>query len=188
MTESPITHNLTPLTRLDNILTGAEYGFELYGKLLFFNFNGSYFMGHINEYKNKLTSIPARNYSAYSFTNTEFVTLPFKINAYAYITYTNVYTISAERKSYGAPFYGINLQKNVKNHSFGVSSLMPFLKSVIMGKTITQTPLLYSKSTSGYDLGYYVQFKYAYRFFKGRDIKKLNRKVVRESDSKSGGI
>lgn len=188
LTQSPVTQNLTTLTFSDNILNGAEYGLELYGKLSFFNFSGRYFKGHINEYHNQLTSIPARNYSSYSFTNTVFLSLPYKINAYGYITYTNVSIINAERKSYGAPFYGVNLQKNVKNHSFGISYLMPFLKTVVMGKTITETPALYSKSTSGYDLGCYIQFKYAYRFFKGRDIKKLNRNVVRESDSKSGGI
>jgi outer membrane receptor protein involved in Fe transport len=188
LTQSPVTQNLTTLTFSDNILNGAEYGLELYGKLSFFNFSGRYFKGHINEYHNQLTSIPARNYSSYSFTNTVFLSLPYKINAYGYITYTNVSIINAERKSYGAPFYGVNLQKNVKNHSFGISYLMPFLKTVVMGKTITETSALYSKSTSGYDLGYYIQFKYAYRFFKGRDIKKLNRNVVRESDTKSGGI
>ena len=188
LTLSPITNNLTTLTYSDNILTGNEYGLELNGKLLFFNFSVSYFQGHINEYNNLLTAIPARKYSSFNISNSVFISLPYKINAYGFINYTNVSTINAERKTYSAPFYGINFQKKVKNNSFGISFLMPFLTKVVMGKTITETPFLYSKSTNGYDLGYYIQFKYSYRFLKGLNIKKLNRDLNRESDSKKGGI
>jgi hypothetical protein len=86
------------------------------------------------------------------------------------------------------PLYGFGGQKQIKDHSIGIFWLLPFSKDIEYQKTITETPAFNSKNIVGFDVSGFVQISYSYKFNKGKNVKKLNRKIDVESDSKSQGI
>jgi hypothetical protein len=86
------------------------------------------------------------------------------------------------------PIYGFGGQKQLKNHSVGVFWLLPFSKDVKFNRTITETPVYTAENTVGFDVSKFIQFTYSYKFNKGKNVKKLNRQVQVESDSKSQTI
>ncbi len=190
--ESPLTHNITSLSTPDNILTGYERGLGLntmitFFKKITFNINGRLYQGHYDEYKDQFVSINARNYSSFSLTSYAFSQLPKKINAFAFINYNGV-NVNAQSKTYSAPIYGLGAQKTAGNHTFGFVYVLPFSKVLVYNKIITETQNTYSKTTSSFDVSYFVQIMYSYKFNKGKAVKKVNRKVEVESDTKGGGV
>jgi outer membrane receptor protein involved in Fe transport len=176
-----------------NILTGYERGIGLNAMLFFFNINARVYQGHYDRYNyidnsNKLNTIDGQNYSSYSITSYAFKSLfKKKVNAYVFLSYNGV-NVNAQSKTYSTPMYGFGAQKIAGNHTFGFFYFLPFKKNFEMSRTITETPFVYSKNVSSFDVSYYIQVMYSYKFNKGKAVKKLNRKVEVESDTKSGGI
>ena len=190
--ESPLTHTTTQLSTPDNILTGYERGFGVNSLITLFkkltiSINGRLFQGHFNEYKNQLIPINARDYSSYSITSFAYAPVGWKTNAFMFFSYNGV-AIDAQSKSYSPAIYGLGAQKTAGNHTIGFFYLLPFSTNLLYNKTITETALNYSKTTSSFNVSYYVQVMYSYKFNKGKAVKKLNRKTEVESDTKSGGI
>ena len=66
--------------------------------------------------------------------------------------------------------------------------LLPFSTNVRLSRTETETTGYNSTNIIGFDVPYYIQFMYSYKFNKGKNVKKLDRKVEVESDSKSNAI
>ncbi len=184
---SPTTGNLVMQTKPYNLLTGLEKGGGFNAMLWFFNINFRYFEGQFNKFDNGEIKLPERKYSSYSVTGNAFYQFKNKITTFLFVNYNGV-TVNAQSKSYSMPFYGFGAQRQAGNHSYGFFWLLPFSKDITFSKTITETDYLYSKSTSGFDVSYFIQFMYSYKFNKGKSVKKLNRKVDVESDSKTEGV
>lgn len=184
---SPITGNMVMQTKPYNLLTGIEKGGGFNAMLWFFNVNFRYFTGQFDSYNNGEIIIPKRDYSSYSVTTNAFYQFKNKITAFLFLNYNGV-TVNAQSKSYSMPFYGFGAQRQAGNHSYGFFWLLPLSKDITFNKTITETEFLYSKSTTGFDVSYFIQFMYSYKFNKGKSVKKLNRKVDVESDSKTEGV
>jgi hypothetical protein len=129
------------------------------------------------------------NYFSYSITSYAFAQLDKKktTTAFVFLSYNGV-SVNAQSKTYSMPIYGIGVQKQLKDHSFGVFYLLPFSKNVELSRTETVTPAYNSSNTIGFDVSNYIQFMYSYKFNKGRNVKKLDRKIDIESDSKSQTI
>jgi outer membrane receptor protein involved in Fe transport len=185
--KSPITNTLTRLSTPDNILTGYEQGVGLNAMLWFFNVNARVYKGHYDEYKTANTFIAASDYSSFSINSYAFAPLPKKFTVFAFFGYNGV-TKTAITKTYNMAFYGFGGRKELGNHSFGIFYLLPFSKTVTVSKSITNTSFMTSENRSQFDVSYYIQVSYSYRFHQGRDVKKVNKKVDIESDSKAGGI
>jgi len=100
----------------------------------------------------------------------------------------NGVNINAQSKTYSLPLYGLGGQYQLKSHSFGVFWLLPFSHTVNFQRTETETPVYNSTSSTGIDIANFIQFQYSYKFNKGKNVKKLDRKVQVESDSKSQAI
>jgi hypothetical protein len=66
--------------------------------------------------------------------------------------------------------------------------LLPFRKDVKFQRTETETPAYTSAGTTGIDIANFIQFSYSYKFNKGKNVRKLDRKGQMESDSKSQAI
>jgi len=175
------------ITTPDNILTGYEQGAGLSAMLWFVNINARYYKGHYDAFQNSNTAIKATNFESYSINSYAFAPIPGKINAFAFVGY-NGPTKTAFTKTESMPFYGFGARKELGNHTFGFFYLLPFSKTVTFSKTITDNAVLYSDVRQKFDVSYYVQLSYSYKFHTGRSVKKLNRKSDIESDSKAGGI
>lgn len=184
---SPITGNMVMQTKPYNLLTGIEKGGGFNAMLWFFNVNFRYFTGQFDSYNNGEIVIPKRDYSSYSVTTNAFYQFKNKITAFLFLNYNGV-TVNAQSKSYSMPFYGFGAQRQAGNHTYGFFWLLPLSKDITFNKTITETEYLYSKSTTGFDVSYFIQFMYSYKFNKGKSVKKLNRRVDVESDSKTEGV
>ncbi|MDF1560231.1 MAG: hypothetical protein P1P83_08485 [Bacteroidales bacterium] len=65
---------------------------------------------------------------------------------------------------------------------------MPLSTNVRLNRTETETPEYSSTNIIGFNASNYFQFSYSYKFNKGKSVKKLNRKVEVESDSKGGAL
>jgi ferric enterobactin receptor len=188
LVESTITGELAILNKPYNLLSGYERGGGVNGLLWFVNLNARVFQGHFLEYSDQNTVIPARDYSSYSITTQAFHKLEKqKITGFLFISYNGV-SVNAQSKTYNMPMYGFGAQKEAGNHNFGFFWLLPFSKDVEFSKTITETPYLYNRNIIGFDISYFIQFSYSYKFNKGKSVKKLNRKPEIESDSKKTGI
>ena len=157
--------------------------------LWYVNINARIYKGHFNEYTGSVIAIPARDYFSYAVTSTAYGNLDKKktITAFAFLSYKGVST-DAQSKTYNIPFWGPGVQKQMKNHTFGVVWLLPFSTKVRISRTETETPYYNSTNIIGFDASYYIQFMYSYKFNKGRNVKKLDRKIDVESDSKSNAI
>jgi hypothetical protein len=66
--------------------------------------------------------------------------------------------------------------------------LLPFSTNVKLSRTETEAEGYTSTNIIGFDASNYIQFMYSYKFNKGKNVKKLDRKVEVESDSKSNAI
>lgn len=182
---SPIDGSVTTFSKPYNLLNGYEYGGGINAMLWFVNINARVYKGHFDEYNN----IPERDYFSYSINSYAFAHLDKnkKATAFAFISYNGV-RVDAQTKTYSAPFYGFGAQKQMKNHSAGVFFLLPFSTDIKLSRAETEAPAITSQNIIGFDVSYYIQFSYSYKFNKGKNVKKLDRKIEIESDSKSQGI
>jgi hypothetical protein len=186
---SPVTHTLTTITKPFNLLSGYESGGGVNAMLWYININARIYMGHFNEYRGQSIVIPAVDYFSYSITSYAFAPLAKnkKTTAYVFLSYNGV-NMNAQSKTYSIPFYGLGVQQQIKDHSFGVFYLLPFSTDIKFSRTETETPAYNSRNTIGFDVSNYIQFSYSYKFNKGKNVKKLDRKIDIESDSKSQTI
>jgi outer membrane receptor protein involved in Fe transport len=186
---NPVTNSLTTFTKPYNLLTGYETGGGVNAMLWYVNISARVFKGHYNEYSDQSVFIPAVDYFSYSITSYAYAQpgKKKKTTAYLFFQYNGV-DRSAQSKTWTMPFYGFGGQQEVKNHTFGVFWLLPFSTDVKMSRTETVTPQYVSTNTIGFDVSNYIQFMYTYKFNKGKNVKKLNRTIEVESDSKSQAI
>lgn len=176
------------LSRPENLQSGYETGAGINGTVLFMYLNARVFKGRFDEYINGPTKIPARDYSSYSMTGYLFKEFKkTKLTTFFFMNYNGV-TVNAEIKTYSAPMYGFGAQQNLGDHSFGLFYLLPFSNYVVLSKTITDTRQLYSENKMSFDVSYYIQLQYTYKFNKGKTVKKLKRDAQVESDTKNEGI
>jgi outer membrane receptor protein involved in Fe transport len=187
--QSPIDSTQTTFSKPFNLLNGYEYGGGINAMLWFVNINARIFKGHYDQYANESFVIPARDYFSYSITSYAYAPLDKakKTTAFAFLSYNGV-SVDAQSKTYSLPFYGFGAQKQIKDHSIGFVWLLPLSKDVNLTRTETETPFMDITNTIGFDVAWYIQFMYSYKFSKGKNVKKLGHKVDVESDSKSKGI
>jgi outer membrane receptor protein involved in Fe transport len=186
---SPIDNTLTTFAKPFNLLSGYEYGGGVNAMLWYVNINARIFKGHFDEYTGQGFTIPARDYFSYSITSYAYKTFDKnkKTTAFVFLSYNGV-NVDAQTKTYSIPFYGLGAQKQIKDHSIGIFWLLPFSKEIKFQRTETETPAYHVSNTIGFDVSYYIQIMYSYKFNKGKNVKKLDRKIEVESDSKSQGI
>jgi outer membrane receptor protein involved in Fe transport len=183
---SPVNNALTTISKPFNLLNGYESGGGVNAMLWFININARIYKGHYNKYTGQSIFIPAMDYFSYSITSYAFAQLDKKktATAYLFLSYNGV-DINAQSKTYSLPIYGIGVQKQLKNHSFGVFYLLPFATYLKYSRTETHTPEYNSSNATAVNFSNYIQFMYSYKFNKGKNVKKLDRKIEQESDSKS---
>jgi len=188
-TTSPIDGSLTTFSKPFNIMNGYEFGGGINAMLWFVNINARVFKGHYDEYSDLLINFPSRDYFSYSITSSGYapLTKDKKFVAFAFVSYNGV-RIDAQSKTYSLPFYGFGAQKQFEKHSLGAFFLLPFSTKIEFSRTETETPAYHVQNIIGFDVSYYIQFMYSYKFSKGKNVKKINRKIEVESDSKSQGI
>jgi outer membrane receptor protein involved in Fe transport len=184
---SPDNNFLTTFTKPFNLLNGNELGGGINTMLV--NINARIYKGHFNEYTGPTSTIPSRDYFSFSITSYAYANLDKKkkITAFAFLSYEGV-NVNAQSKTYNTPFYGPGVQAQIKNHTIGVVWLLPFSTNVKLNRTETETTGYTSTNIVGFDASNYIQFMYSYKFNKGKNVKKLDRKVEVESDSKSKAI
>ena len=186
---SSITGALTTFTKPYNLLSGYETGGGVNTMLWYVNINARIYKGHINEYTGQSLSIPGLDYFSYSITGYAFAQLDKqkKTTAFLFMSYNGV-NRNAQSKTYSIPFYGIGAQKQIKDHSIGIFWLLPLSRNINFQKTVTETPAYDSRNITGFDVSNFIMFSYSYKFNKGKNVKKLDRKIDVESDSKSQAI
>lgn len=186
---SPISGTLTTFTKPFNLLSGYESGGGVNTMLWYVNINARIYKGHINEYTGQMVTIPGLDYFSYSITSYAFAQLDKKktTTAFVFMSFNGV-NMSAQSKTYSIAFYGIGGQKQIKDHSIGLFWLLPFSREINFQKTITETPYFNSTNIIGFNVAGFVQISYSYKFNKGKNVKKLDRKIDVESDSKSQAI
>jgi hypothetical protein len=184
-----VNNELTTLTKPFNLLSGYESGGGVNAMLWYVNINARIYKGHYNEYKAPSVYIPSVDYFSYSITSYAFAQFDKnkKTTAYLFLSYNGV-NMTAQSKTYSVPLYGLGLQKQIKDHSFGIFYLLPFSRKVEFSRTITTTPAFKSTNITVIDISNFIQFSYTYKFNKGKSVKKLGRTVEVESDSKSQTI
>ncbi|MFZ2286546.1 MAG: TonB-dependent receptor [Bacteroidales bacterium] len=186
---SPIDGSLTTISKPFNLINGYETGGGINAMLWYVNINARVFRGHYSEYTEPGFTIPGRDYFSYAITSYAFANLDKKKNTtlFVFMSYNGV-NINAQSKTYSMPIWGIGGSQKVKDHNFGIFWLLPFSKTVNFSRTETETPYYTATDFTGIDFAGFVQFQYSYRFNKGKSVRKLNRKVEIESDSKSSVI
>lgn len=186
---SPVNNALTTISKPFNLLNGYETGGGVNAMLWYVNINARIYKGHYNEYIGQSVNIPAVNYFSYSINSYAFVQFDKnkKTTAFIFLSYNGV-NMNAQSKTYSIPFWGLGGQKQIKDHSIGIFYLLPFSKNIKFSKTLTETPAFNSSNTVGFDVSNYIQFMYSFKFNKGKNVKKLDRKIDVESDSKSQTI
>jgi len=186
---SSVNNSLSTISKPYNLLSGYESGGGINAMLWFVSINARIYKGHINEYIRQSVHIPSMNYFSYSVNSSAFVQFDKnkKTTAFIMLSYNGV-NVNGQSKTYSTPFWGLGGQKQIKDHSIGIVYLLPFSKIVKISKTVTETPSCNSTNAVGFDVSNYIQFMYSYKFNKGKTVKKLNRAVDVESDSKSQTI
>jgi hypothetical protein len=186
---SPIDSSLTTFSKPYNLLSGYEIGGGLTAMLWFVNINARIFKGYFKEYSESSFTIPSQNYFSYSITTYAFAPLDKakKTTAFAFLMYNGV-NLAAQTKTYSLPMYGFGAQKEIKNHNIGFVWLLPLSKDVNLTRTETETSFYHIRNIIGFDVSWYIQFMYSYKFNKGKSVKKIGHKVDVESDSKTQGI
>ena len=187
--KSPVDSFMTTFTKPFNLLSGYEYGAGVNAMLWFVNINARFYKGHFDEYTGQVIPIPARDYFSYAITSYAYKNLDKakKMTAFVFFSYNGVVQ-DAQSKTYSVPFYGLGAQRQMGDHTLGVFYLLPFSKDIKFQKRETDTPTYHNTNTIGFDVSYYIQFMYSYKFNKGKNVKKLDRKIEVESDSKTQGI
>ena len=187
--QSPIDGSLTTISKPFNLLSGYEIGGGINAMLWYVNINARVYKGHYSEYTEKSFSIPARDYFSYAITSYAFTNLDKKkkATAFVYLSYNGV-NINAQSRTYSIPLYGLGAQRQIKDHTIGIFWLLPFSRDIRFSRTETETAAYTSSDITGIDISNYIQFSYSYKFNKGKSVKKLDRKVEVESDSKSQAI
>jgi outer membrane receptor protein involved in Fe transport len=187
--KSPVDSFMTTFTKPFNLLSGYEYGAGVNAMLWFVNINARFYKGHFDEYTGQVIPIPARDYFSYAITSYAYKNLDKakKTTAFVFFSYNGVVQ-DAQSKTYSTPFYGLGGQRQMGDHTLGVFWLLPFSKDIKFQKKETDTPSYHNTNTIGFDVSYYIQFMYSYKFNKGKNVKKIDRKVDVESDSKTKGI
>ena len=186
---SPIDGSITTISKPFNLISGYETGGGINAMLWYLNINARVFKGHYSEYTEKLFSIPARDYFSYAITSYAFANLDKKkkTTAFLYLSYNGV-SINSQSRTYSIPLYGFGAQRQIKDHTIGIFWLLPFSKNVKFSRTETETAFYTSSDITRIDISNFIQFSYSYKFNKGKNVKKLDRKVEVESDSKSQAI
>ncbi len=186
---SPIDGSLTTISKPFNLINGYETGGGINAMLWYVNINARVFRGHYSEYTEPGFTIPGKDYFSFAITSYAFANLDKKKNStvFVFMSYNGV-NIEAQSKTYNMPIYGIGASQKLKDHNFGIFWLLPFTRETNFTRTETETPYYTSTSITGIDFTGFVQFQYSYRFNKGKSVKKLNRKVTVESDSKGSVI
>ena len=186
---NPVTNTLTTFSKPYNLLSGYESGGGVNAMLWYVNISARIFKGHYEEYRNQSVVIPAVDYFSYSLTSYAYAQFGKKktTTAFMFLQYNGV-DRNAQSKTYTIPFYGLGGQQQVKNHTFGIFWLLPFSSDVKLSRTETETPYYTSTNTIGFDVSKYIQFMYTYKFNRGKSVKKLNRNIEVESDSKTQAI
>ena len=186
---SPISGTLTTFTKPFNLLSGYETGGGVNAMLWFVNINSRIYKGHINDYTGQTVTIKGLDYFSYSITSYAFAQFDKnkKTTAFVYLSFNGV-TRNAQSRTYSMPLYGIGGQKQIKDHSISIFWLLPFSKNIEYQRTTTETPAFNSKDIVGFNVSGFVQIGYSYKFNKGKNVKKLDRKIDVESDSKSQAI
>jgi hypothetical protein len=189
MIQSPIDGSLTTISKPFNLLSGYEAGGGINTMLWYVNINARFYKGHYSEYTEKSFSIPARDYFSYAISGYAFANLDKKkkTTAFVYLSYNGV-NINAQSRTYSIPLYGLGAQRQLKDHTIGIFWLLPFSRDIRFSRTETETAAYTSSNITGIDISNYIQFSYSYKFNKGKSVKKLDRKVEVESDSKSQAI
>ena len=189
VTQSPVDNSLITFTKPYNLLNGYELGGGINATLWYVNFNARVYNGHINEYNGPDFTIPGRDYFSWSMTGAAYHSFGKnkKTTAFAFLSYDGV-NVNARSKTYNHPFYGPGIQTQIKNHSLGVVWVLPLSTNVRLNRTVTETPEYSSTNIIGFNASNFFQFSYSYKFNKGKSVKKLNRKVEVESDSKGGAL
>jgi hypothetical protein len=187
--ESPVNGHITTLSKPFNLLSGYEAGGGVNAMLWYVNINARVYKGHYDKYSEPSFSIPERDYFSWTVTSYAFANLDKKkkTTAFLFLTYNGV-NINAQSKTYSIPLYGTGLQRQIKDHNIGIFWLLPFSKDVRFQRTETETIAYTSRNITGIDISNYIQFSYSYKFNKGKNVKKLDRKVEVESDTKSQAI
>jgi hypothetical protein len=187
--QSPVNGSLTTITKPFNLLNGYELGGGVNAMLWYVNINARVFKGHYDEYTEASFSIPSRDYFSWTITSYAFASLDKKkkTTAFLYLNYNGV-NINAQSKTYTIPLYGLGAQRQMKDHTVGIFWLLPFSGNTRFQRIETGTPVFTSENVTGINFRNYIQFSYAYKFNKGRNVKKLDHKVEVESDSKSQAI
>ncbi len=157
--------------------------------LWFVNINARFYKGHFDEYTGQAIPIPARDYFSYAITSYAYKNLDKakKTTAFVFFSYNGVVQ-DAQSKTYSTPFYGFGAQQQLKDHTFGVFWFCHFQKISNSRKGKPKRQPIKIQNTIGFDVSYYIQFMYSYKFNKGKNVKKLDRKMEVESDSKTQGI
>lgn len=186
---SPISGRAAIFSQPQNLLSGYEAGMGVSGFIKFVYLEGMLFKGHFNKYTDALSHIDSKDYYSYRITN--YYTAPLfneKLNVFAFLNYQGV-TVDAQSKTYHPFIYGFGGNTKVKeDHTFGLFYMLPFNQNLKYNKSIVSTDLLYTENISTFDVNYFIQLQYHYKFNKGRAVKKIAKKVELESDTKSGGI
>lgn len=187
--QSPIDSSETTFSKPFNLLNGYEVGGGMTAMLWFVNINARIFKGHFNEYTSQSFTVPATDYFSYSITSYAFAPLDKdkKTTVFGFLMYNGV-NVTAQTKTYSLPFYGFGAQKEIKSHNIGFVWLLPFSKDVNLSRTETSTPKYNITQIIGFDVSWFVQFMYSYKFNKGKSVKKIGHNVEIESDSKKQGI
>lgn len=186
---SPLNNAETRFTKPFNLLSGYELGGGVNAMLWYININARVYKGHYNAYNESSFTIPARDYFSWTANSTAYKTFGKnkKTTLFAFLQYTGV-NINAQSKTYTIPFYGLGGQQQIKNHSVGLVWLLPFSTDIRLTRTETETPAFSSRNIIGFDVSNFIQFMYSYKFNKGKNVRKNDRKVEVESDSKSQAI
>ena len=66
--------------------------------------------------------------------------------------------------------------------------VLPLSTNVNLNRTETEAPEFASTNVISFNASNFIQFSYSYKFNKGRNVKKIDRKVEVESDSKGGAL
>ena len=186
---SPINNTYTTITKPYNLLSGFETGGGVNAMLWFVNINARIYKGHYNEYRGQTVVIPSVDYFSYSITSYAFapLTKDKKSTLFAFLSYNGV-NRNAQSKTFSVPFYGAGFSQQIKDHSFGVFWFLPMSRNVKLSRTETEFPSFNSQNIIGFNAANFFQFSYSYKFNKGKNVKKLDRKIEVESDSKSQAI
>jgi len=189
VTQSSVDNSLITFTKPYNLLNGYELGGGINATLWYVNFNARVYNGHINEYSGPTFTIPGRDYFSWSMTGAAYHSIGKnkKTTVFAFLNYDGV-NVNARSRTYNHPFYGPGFQTQIKNHSLGLVWVLPLSTNVKLNRTETDTPGYTSTNVIGFNASNFFQFSYSYKFNKGRNVKKLDRKVEVESDSKGGAL